>query len=924
MWVTHFVIKGAFCKNAGSIQRVIPCNNTIYSGAQCDGAIYAKKISVENGVSFSSSDIDPEGDPDHDGVANLLEALTGTDPLDPNSFKMMLLPNPVAINNTTSAVIKYDATHFYSEFPSSDSICLTLPAGTLATGKRTVLMNVNNAAVNFSGNSISGFSLPAGYSTISRFLSLEPDAFAAHKNMTITIPLSLDGYLESENYAMMYHTAGSSIWSIADVTIADLSDNTIGITATVQSPEALIIVSKKNAKITGYMDGGLVITGENAAVASIAFDLEIQDIPQSSTAAVSVDYYEMQSGTASELKTVTVNFINMEDGNGGYKLVANTVNNPFTTANTVTLSQIRITGAGVNYTCETSNTILQGQKLLLSAHCVPLYYNSSVSSVAWTYSNNFNLEAIDLNGEGRIRKVGHAFTYDYYVKDHLGSTREVISDEGKVTEATMYYPYGTMEALMKPPTDDKAREKFTGKELDSGDNPASEVSFNIAINNFDAGLHYHGELYVNYTDLVYNRSFLKVYPLQYDADADRFILNTADRFPDSMRVTNLRISTSGAVSPINYEKACDYTVITDSGLAITLDTSGSALINSSSVNYFTDSPYTPERVAGSNLYYFGARYYDAELGVWGSTDIAGQYGNTYSYCGGTPTIYRDNDGLIAVYVNGISGEDDVDLRRWIRAHYGDEYGGTFEGSKPAARWGKNYDSNVLKNMLKVGTIIGAMCEGYEVYSNTLIQAYYDLQPGDKLHVLGYSGGAASSGFASAMLNTQFGYGSVSDRVTYKGVDWLGFGTTFSGVTGTPTTHYYELGDPLSWVGSGMGELAIPAVAPFIDAVLPGISGIAAFMMMGDLSPNAVIADPASATDIMDPDKWFIGGDHSNTSDIKNGYTVLDYANDSWYKWAGIETAAIGSPAPTVLATYATFGANTLISKATHWLTGLFH
>ncbi len=229
-------------------------------------------------------------------------------------------------------------------------------------------------------------------------------------------------------------------------------------------------------------------------------------------------------------------------------------------------------------------------------------------------------KAIDLNGEGRIRKVGDSFTYDYYVKDHLGSTREVISDEGKVTEATMYYPYGTMAALMKPPTDDKAREKFTGKELDSGDNPASEVSFNIAINNFDAGMHYHGELYVNYTDLVYNRSFLKVYPLQYDADADKFILNTADRFPDSMRVTNLRISTSGAVSPINYEKTCDYTVITDSGLVIALDTSGSALINSSGVNYFTDSNYTPERVAGSNLYYFGARFFNAELGVWGSTE----------------------------------------------------------------------------------------------------------------------------------------------------------------------------------------------------------------------------------------------------------------------------------------------------------------
>ena len=56
-------------------------------------------------------------------------------------------------------------------------------------------------------------------------------------------------------------------------------------------------------------------------------------------------------------------------------------------------------------------------------------------------------ESLDLNGEGRIRKVGDTFTCDYYVKDHLGSTREVVSDEGAVTEATMYYPYGTMETL---------------------------------------------------------------------------------------------------------------------------------------------------------------------------------------------------------------------------------------------------------------------------------------------------------------------------------------------------------------------------------------------------------------------------------------------------------------------------------------------
>ena len=433
-----------------------------------------------------------------------------------------------------------------------------------------------------------------------------------------------------------------------------------------------------------------------------------------------------------------------------------------------------------------------------------------MSSVAWSYSNNFNLEAIDLNGEGRIRKVGHTFTYDYYVKDHLGSTREVINDEGAVTEATMYYPYGTMETLLKPPVNDNAREKFTGKELDAGENPASEVSFNIAINNFDAGMHYHGELYVNYTDLVYNRSFLKVYPLQYDADADKFILNTADRFPDSMRVTNLRIATSGAVSPINYEKACDYTVVTDSGLVIALDTSGSALINSSGVNYFTDSTYTPERVAGSNLYYFGARYYDAELGVWGSCDKARQYFNSYSYTGGGPIIKIDVDGYVAIYVNGINGTDDPKFRTYL-AQNNSQFGGTEYKGESAAFWGKNWGylssmTNTKVNLVDLAFAFGgngltASIDGFKLQQD-YDDAYAAAQEnGEPFYVVGHSGGNLTSGYATAIFNMRKGYNSVDKRYTVNGADAGSAGTNLSLLTGTKTESYYNPNDVVSYYGS---------------------------------------------------------------------------------------------------------------------------
>lgn len=230
------------------------------------------------------------------------------------------------------------------------------------------------------------------------------------------------------------------------------------------------------------------------------------------------------------------------------------------------------------------------------------------------------------------------------LEDHLGSTRAVVNDQGTVTEATMFYPYGTIVPLLPPSPGDNAREKFTGKELDAGENPVSEVGYTVTIDNFDAGMHYHGELYVNYTDLTSNQSFLKAYEMIYDPSAKKFTLNTQERFPDNMKITHLRIATSGAVSAINYEKDCDYIVNTDEGQTIALNVNGDALISNAGVDYFMPgSKYTPERVAGSNLYYFGARYYDPEVGVWSSPDAERQFWNAYGYTT-NPMISVDSDG----------------------------------------------------------------------------------------------------------------------------------------------------------------------------------------------------------------------------------------------------------------------------------------
>ena len=149
-------------------------------------------------------------------------------------------------------------------------------------------------------------------------------------------------------------------------------------------------------------------------------------------------------------------------------------------------------------------------------------------------------------GDGRI--ISNAtpdsstpFVYEYFLKDHLGSTRMVINDEGTPTEMVSYMPYGSMTDVGGASSAGlPVREKFTGKEFDT-----------------------EGE--------------------------------------DSV---------SG--------------------------------------------------VGGIQAYYFGARYFDPEVGVWGATDPVDQYWNPYNYCGNDPVNYVDPNGEFGWFVWSI-GKDGLQI-----------------------------------------------------------------------------------------------------------------------------------------------------------------------------------------------------------------------------------------------------------------------
>ena len=100
---------------------------------------------------------------------------------------------------------------------------------------------------------------------------------------------------------------------------------------------------------------------------------------------------------------------------------------------------------------------------------------------------------------------------------------------------------------------------------------------------------------------------------------------------------------------------------------------------------FDDEGKLSDGMSGMRLSYFGARYYDAEIGQWGSTDPAGQYWSGYSYCQSNPVMVVDPDGNFswaAPVVSAIIGAGIGTAKAIIEGHakdqnFGEIVGGVF-------------------------------------------------------------------------------------------------------------------------------------------------------------------------------------------------------------------------------------------------------
>lgn len=85
-------------------------------------------------------------------------------------------------------------------------------------------------------------------------------------------------------------------------------------------------------------------------------------------------------------------------------------------------------------------------------------WNTDLDKFELKYQNINTPEGI----EGRIEYPGNEAIY--YIKDHLGSTREVINEQEVMLESVQYHSYGNQDIVLL--SSSQARESFTGKEFD--------------------------------------------------------------------------------------------------------------------------------------------------------------------------------------------------------------------------------------------------------------------------------------------------------------------------------------------------------------------------------------------------------------------------------------------------------------------------
>jgi RHS repeat-associated protein len=168
------------------------------------------------------------------------------------------------------------------------------------------------------------------------------------------------------------------------------------------------------------------------------------------------DFYDSTDGNSNKEYYYDRNGNMWLDRNKKMKVVYNILNLPAQVIDTVTTSD------KTEYVYTSSGVKL---KQRLSAGTTLLYNGSFVYELDGT-ANGIIVKYI-LTAEGRANYLPGAYTYEYFMKDHLGNIRINFKDSSNVAviiQQSDYYPFGMIHQPQATTTSDN-RYLFNGKEL---------------------------------------------------------------------------------------------------------------------------------------------------------------------------------------------------------------------------------------------------------------------------------------------------------------------------------------------------------------------------------------------------------------------------------------------------------------------------
>jgi RHS repeat-associated protein len=615
---------------------------SINSRDRIEGAVYAKSITLLPDAIVVSNCVDPNGDADGDGIPNLTEMVIGNAPDSGEVYTLMGVPSPAMIDNSREQTVSYDFGLKYPYFPNSRADSMTYPAGSLENESVAPGFTITNDPP----AGIRPFDL-SGYKPVGNYMSMIGNRLKSGKSMRFRLPLFNDIQPLTAPVSIAYFNTQTSEWNVDDAS-QDGSGNLISDNSLVNAQSLLAVQAVANqSQVVGYLDNGMIFSDQGKAILQFNGLINATGVgnPQNGDGFVSISYLEHTPENPEGIPrpVVTIPVLNYM----GY-LVMN--------KNIVFTNKITVVGISIyapnflpeGYTLTKNFVIDLGQTLTFEMNRTrdeminEKFTGDRIS--AFYQANSIDFESMAFE-EGVIKGNVNSWSYNYYLKDHLGTTRMAIDDQGGIVGAYMYQPYGNVENLNTGSTEQMVRKKFIGKEFDEDGPHYGLVDFDVTLdfilNHSEPDLTKPNMIGVFFSDSPEP----EILHIQVDQGTKKGSLKGYIKCPAERTITKIQFLLD------NWNTICDVrnineTVGPGSELTISKIFTDESVFQSPKEKDFLNYTRNGEfYMAGVRLDYFGFRYYDPELGTWTSTDPMDAYWNTYCYAGANPIKNIDPLGL---------------------------------------------------------------------------------------------------------------------------------------------------------------------------------------------------------------------------------------------------------------------------------------